>query len=316
MLEVDSLVKVYRVAEKLVGNKVYVRALDGVDLQVYQGETLGIVGESGCGKSTLGRLIVSLDQPTSGRILFKGRDVTRLKKEELKGFRRRVQIVFQDPASSLNPRKTVGETLMEPLIVHKVGNLSEREERVREILKSVGLLSEYAKRYPHELSGGQRQRVCIARAIILAPELVVADEPVSSLDVSIQAQILNLLKDLRDHFNLTYIFISHDLKVVRFMSDRVAVMYAGSIMELALSETIYKEPCHPYTQALLAAIPSLRPSEGKQRENKVVLPQGLELTKEGCAFLPRCFKREKICEHKKPALKEVRHGHWVACHLA
>lgn len=315
ILEVQSLVKVYRVAQKITGEKMNVRALDGVDLSVFPGETLGVVGESGCGKSTLGRLVVSLDKPTAGSVIFKGRDVSQFKGGALKGFRREVQIVFQDPASSLNPRKTVGETLMEPLIIHDGKGAKEREERVREVLENVGLPAEYVRRFPHELSGGQRQRVGIARALVVAPELIVADEPVSSLDVSIQAQILNLLKDLRDRFNLTYIFISHDLRVVRFMSDRVAVMYGGRIVEIASGDVLYEKPFHPYTQALLFAIPSWQRSREAAALDRKFLSTWAGVSRAGCAFFPRCAERDHVCEKERAKLVEVESGHWVACHL-
>ncbi|HOJ51347.1 MAG TPA: ATP-binding cassette domain-containing protein [Syntrophales bacterium] len=314
ILRVESLVKIYHIAQRVIGGRTQVRALDGVDLSVFKGETLGVVGESGCGKSTLGRMIVCLDKPTSGRVVFQGKDVSKLSGETLKAYRRQVQIVFQDPASSLNPRKTVGETLVEPLVIHKESNREERKEKVYEALQAVGLPPAYTRRYPHELSGGQRQRVGIARALIMAPKLVVADEPVSSLDVSIQAQILNLLKDLRDRFHLTYLFISHDLKVVRFMSDRIAVMYAGRVMEIADRDTIYEDPRHPYTKLLIASIPSLKFSEKppiKVEEAYV----GAGVVKDGCPLIGRCPEAREVCRREKPQLREVAGGHWVACHV-
>ncbi|MCX7982102.1 MAG: ATP-binding cassette domain-containing protein [Syntrophales bacterium] len=316
LIDITSLAKVYRVTRSITQERVWIKALDGVDLSIWKGETLGVVGESGCGKSTLGRLVVLLDRPTTGRIAFKGKDVLGFKGETLKAFRRQVQIVFQDPASSLNPRKTVGETLREPLLIHGLGSMEEREEKVRQILKNVGLPPDYTRRFPHELSGGQRQRVCIARALILAPELIVADEPVSNLDVSIQAQILNLLKDLRDNFNLTYIFISHDLKVVRFMSDRVAVMYGGRVVEVAPSAILYENPRHPYTQLLLMAIPTGRGCDKKARLKKQTFSTAEEILHDGCTFAPRCAERKESCMTARPKLLEVEAGHWVACHIS
>jgi len=312
ILVVDSLTKVYTVTRGVMGRKSTIRALDGVTIEVFKGETLGVVGESGCGKSTLGRLIVRLDEPTAGIVLFRGKNISHLRGEDLMAYRRRVQLVFQDPASSLNPKKTVGQTLTEPLIIHNIVDRNLRRERVAETISQVGLSGDYIHRYPHELSGGQRQRVGIARALIVAPELIVADEPVSSLDVSIQAQILNLLKDLRDLYNLTYIFISHDLNVVRFMSDRIAVLYRGRIMELASSYELYENPLHPYTRTLLAAIPGAK----RHSQHSLGLKMDEDFYEEalkGCPFYFRCNEKENACKEGCPPLVETGPAHFVSC---
>lgn len=319
ILELINLKKYFPIKsgifQKTVG---YVKAVDGISLKVKKGETLGIVGESGCGKSTAGRTIIRLNTPTDGQILYKGQDITQVKESELRRtIRKDIQMIFQDPFASLNPRKTLGKTLMEPLITHKIYNThQERLNKVRELLEVVGLNASYINRYPHEFSGGQRQRIGIARALVLKPQLIISDEAVSALDVSIQAQIINLMKDLQKDFQLTYVFISHDLSVVRHISDRVAVMYLGNLVELANKKDLYQSPLHPYTQALLSAIPQPR-KKGEQVRERIILKGEMPSPSNppsGCVFHTRCPIAMNVCKEAVPMLKEVNPEQYVACH--
>jgi oligopeptide/dipeptide ABC transporter ATP-binding protein len=291
-----------------------VTAVDGVSFIVKAGEVLGLVGESGCGKSTLGRTLLRLEQPTSGEILYKGVDITNLDKKGLRILRKEFQIIFQDPEASLDPRMTVGDSIDEALLIHSMGNEDERRQRVGELIRQVGLEPEQSGLFPHEFSGGQKQRIGIARALAISPKLIVADEPVSALDVSIQAQILNLMMDIQQQFKLTYIFIAHDLSVIRYISHRVAVMYLGKIVELADKKEFFQSPLHPYTEALLSAVPSLQSG----RKERIILrgdvPSPLA-PPSGCRFHTRCHKVLSICSKEEPQLIELKPGHQVACHL-
>src|SRR5262245_26082157 len=320
LLEVRHLVKHFTVGGGLFGGTPgLVRAVDDVSFAIRRGETLGLVGESGCGKTTTGRCILQLERSTSGQVLFEGRDLTTLDLGELRAVRRRMQVIFQDPYSSLNPRMTVGQILAEPIAVHGIiPSARGRRERVRDLLHRVGLLPQHADRYPHQLSGGQRQRVGIARALAVEPALIICDEPVSALDVSIQAQIINLLEDLQAELGLTYLFIAHDLAVVRHISDRVAVMYLGKIVEITDRKSLYDAPLHPYTKALLSAVPIPDPVLEARRERVVLggeVPSPLS-PPPGCVFHPRCPIAIERCRHEVPELREIRAGHRAACVLA
>jgi oligopeptide transport system ATP-binding protein len=317
ILEVRDLVKHFEVGGGLFGGPPgVVKAVDGVSFAIRRGETLGLVGESGCGKTTTGRCILQLERPTSGQVIFEGRDLTKLGQVELRAVRRRVQVIFQDPYSSLNPRMTVGQIITEPLGVHGiVPERRAREARMKSLLDRAGLLPAMALRYPHELSGGQRQRVGIARALAMEPSLIVCDEPVSALDVSIQAQIINLLEELQAEFGLTYLFVAHDLSVVRHISDRVAVMYLGKIVEITDRKSLYDNPLHPYTKALLSAVPIPDPAVEAGRERTVLggeVPSPLN-PPPGCVFHPRCPIAIDDCRHVVPELREIRPEHRVAC---
>ncbi len=309
--------------QKHVGD---IKAVDGLSFDIQRGETLGLVGESGCGKSTTGRAILQLYRPTNGTVEFEGTDLTTLKGEPLRRMRRHMQMIFQDPYASLNPRMTVGSIIGEPLEVHNILSGKARKERVKELLNIVGLNPYFINRYPHEFSGGQRQRIGVARALAVQPDFIVCDEPISALDVSIQAQVINLLEDLQEKFNLTYLFIAHDLAVVRHISDRIAVMYLGKIVELTDRATLYREPMHPYTQALLSAVPIPDPvAEAEREKHRVILEGDVPSPANpplGCNFCTRCPAKERVMKEKgidcntvEPEFREVAAGHWVACHL-
>jgi oligopeptide transport system ATP-binding protein len=318
LLEVRGLQMHFPVTEGIITHRKVgeVKAVDGIDFAVRRGETLGLVGESGCGKTTTGRCILRLERPTAGEILYDGVDIAKLERKELTSLRRRIQVIFQDPYSSLNPRMKVGEIIAEPIMVHGIQrDPRRRRTRVRELLSVCGLDPKFADRYPHEMSGGQRQRVGIARALAMDPEFIVCDEAVSALDVSIEAQIVNLLEDLRERFGLTYLFIAHDLSVVRHLCQRVAVMYLGRIVELAACDELFDNPLHPYTQALLAAVPVPDPSVEATRAFQPVkgeVPSPIN-PPSGCVFHPRCSIAVESCKQTRPELREVRPGHWVAC---
>jgi len=317
LLEVKNLKKYFPVKAGIFKKTVaHVKAVDDISFAVKEGETLGLVGESGCGKSTTGRTILRLLKATAGEVIFEGKSVMDLDKKAMRAIRRDMQIIFQDPYASLNPRMTVADIVGEPLDIHKLAkNKKERNEKVREILENVGLGAEYMHRYPHEFSGGQRQRIGVARALAVDPKLIIADEPVSALDVSVQAQVVNLLQDLQKEYGLTYLFIAHDLSVVKHISDRVAVMYLGKIVELTDKHELYSNPKHPYTQSLLSAIPEADP---KKKKNRIVLEGDVPSPVDppsGCRFHPRCPKAFEPCSVKEPEFKEYGDGHFAACHL-
>ncbi|MEG0805028.1 MAG: ATP-binding cassette domain-containing protein [Lachnospiraceae bacterium] len=312
LIEVKDLKKYFN-----VGKHAVLKAVDGVNFKIYKGETLGLVGESGCGKTTCGKTVMGLYEATGGQVFFDGVDIHSLNKREKREITKRAQIIFQDPYSSLNPRMTVGDIIGEGIDIHKIAVGKDREKRIMDLLETVGLNKEHASRFPHEFSGGQRQRIGIARALAIEPEFIVCDEPISALDVSIQAQVVNLLIELQQKHNLTYLFIAHDLSMVKHISDRVGVMYLGSMAEFATSDTLYAEPLHPYTQALLSAIPVADPNleKAKQRiplEGEIPSPIN---PKPGCRFASRCQYAKEECFKQAPVLKEVKPEHFVACHL-
>lgn len=321
LLEVKDLKMHFPIQQGIFRNVIgHVRAVDGISFFIHEGETLGLVGESGCGKTTAGRCILRAYEPTSGQVLFRKNgemiDLLQLSQREMKGLRRQMQIIFQDPYSSLNPRMTVMDIISEPLVVNGVARGDELKSQVLNLLEAVGLRAQHMNRYPYAFSGGQRQRIGIARALALRPKLIICDEPVSALDVSIQAQTLNLLEDLQQQFGLTYLFIAHDLSVVEHISDRVAVMYLGNIVELAASDQLYENPRHPYTEALLSSVPTVDPS---RKVNRIVLEGDVPspaVPPPGCKFHPRCRFAKPICSQQEPEWYEISSDHWVACHLA
>lgn len=316
LMEIQNLSKHFPVETNYFGKPISVlKAVDEVSFTIHKGEAFGLVGESGCGKTTLGKIIVNLYSPTSGKMIFEGQDLTTIKENQRRAYCKDIQMIFQDPYASLNPRMTVGDIIAEPIIINNLLPADKVEDRVTYLLNCVGLGQHQRNRYPHEFSGGQRQRVGIARALAVEPKLIVCDEPVSALDVSIQAQVLNLLADLKEEFKLTYLFIAHGLNVVKHISDRVGVMYLGKLVEIAPKKELYANPLHPYTQALLSAIPIIDPEKKKQRiilEGDVPSPIN---PPDGCRFCSRCFKEMEQCKEKAPQLKEISPGHWVACHL-
>lgn len=320
LVRVENLTKHFPITQGIVVQRQIgaVRAVDNVSFDIREGETLGLVGESGCGKSTTGRTILQLYRPTSGKVYYQDQDLTTLKGEDLRRMRRFMQIIFQDPYASLNPRLTVGDIIGEPLEVHRVEkSKKKRQERVQELLHLVGLNPYFINRYPHEFSGGQRQRIGVARALALQPKFIICDEPISALDVSIQAQVVNLLEKLQDEFGLTYLFIAHDLSMVRYISDRTAVMYLGKIVELAEREELYSHPLHPYTQALLSAVPVPDPVVERTRQ-RIILTGDVPSPANppsGCNFHPRCPLAQQVCREEEPEWREVSPSHWVACHL-
>lgn len=320
LLSVRNLVKHFPIMRGIIFQKQIgaVHAVDDISFDIHQGETLGLVGESGCGKSTTGRTILQLYRPTSGQVLFDGIDLVALKGDELRKMRRRMQMIFQDPYASLNPRMTVGEIIGEPLLIHSVAKGKAIQERVEQLLELVGLNPAFSNRYPHEFSGGQRQRIGVARALALQPDLIVCDEPISALDVSIQAQVVNLLEDLQHQFGLTYLFIAHDLSMVRHISNRIAVMYLGVLVELADRNELYNHPLHPYTQALLSAVPIPDPFV-EERRRRIILEGDVPSPvnpPSGCRFRTRCKYAKELCSEVKPEWRELQPGHFVACHFA
>jgi peptide/nickel transport system ATP-binding protein len=317
LVRAENLTKHFPVRIGAFGEtKATVHALDGVSLDIHEGETLGLVGETGCGKSTAGLTMLQLYRPTAGKVTYRDIDLTQLREKQLRPMRHKMQIIFQDPYSTLSPRMTVGAAIAEPIAVHNLVSKQRIQERVAELLRDVGLKPKYAQRYPHEFSGGQRQRICIARALACEPEFIVCDEPISALDVSIQAQIINLLEDLQEEHGLTYLFIAHDLSVVRHISDRVAVMYLGRLTEMAPKDTLFKNPLHPYTQSLISAVPVPNPKQERKRQRIVLtgdVPSAID-PPGGCRFHPRCPSASEACAEVVPEWHEVEAGHWMACH--
>lgn len=316
LLRVSGLKKYFPVKKGFgKGSMQYVKAVDNVNFTIYKGETFGLVGESGCGKSTTGRTLIRLYDVTEGEILFEGKDISKMKEKELLPYRKKMQMIFQDPYSSLNARMTVSDIIGEPLDIHKLAAGKERQDRIAQLLEDVGLKQEHANRYPHEFSGGQRQRVGIARALAVNPEFIICDEPISALDVSIQAQVVNMLEDIQEQYGITYLFIAHDLSMVRHISDRIGVMYLGQLVEIAESDELYENPLHPYTQALLSAIPD--PYKDKEKSRIMLegeVPSPINPPK-GCRFASRCKYAMDICREAEPELEEIEKGHSCACHL-
>ncbi|MFO1443156.1 dipeptide ABC transporter ATP-binding protein [Bacillus sp. Bva_UNVM-123] len=316
LLEVKGLKKYFPITGGIFGKKMgEVKAVDDISFFVHKGETLGIVGESGCGKSTTGRMLMRLIEPSEGKVIFEGKELTNLNDTDMRRMRKHMQMVFQDPFASLNPRHTVEKILEEPLIVHEKMKKEERKQKIKEMLEVVGLSSYHAKRYPHQFSGGQRQRIGIARALMTRPKLIIADEPVSALDVSIQSQVLNLLEDLQKEFRLTYIFIAHDLSVVKHISDRVGVMYLGRLVEITTAKQLYEKPLHPYTKALLNAVPVPDPDLKQERSLLAGDIPSPANPPQGCAFHTRCTECLDVCKSERPQLTEIEQGHFAACHL-
>lgn len=317
LLIVNNLKMYFQVNKNIFGKKRYLKAVDDIDFFINNSETFGLVGESGCGKSTVARSIMRLYKPTDGQIIFQGDSIESLREKDMRPFRKDIQMIFQDPYASLNPRMTIRQIIEEPMNVHKMSKGSEREDRIAEVLKSVGLTTGHLNRYPHEFSGGQRQRIGIARALVVEPKFIICDEPISALDVSIQAQVVNMLQDLQEEKNIAYLFIAHDLAMVKHISHRMGVMYLGVIVEISSSENIYTTPLHPYTQGLLESIPICDPIEAQKREEISIhgeIPSPLN-PPSGCRFRTRCKKASEICRVEKPILKEVNKEHFVACHL-
>ena len=318
LIEVSGLKQYFTKTSGLFGKKVqYIKAVDNVSFHIKKGETLGLVGESGCGKSTTGRTLIKLYEPTDGKIIFDGEDITNYSQKQMLPFRKRMQMVFQDPYASLDSRMTINEIIGEAMVTHGIATGSEKNDRIMDLLDKVGLMKDHANRYPHEFSGGQRQRVGIARALAVNPEFIICDEPISALDVSIQAQVINMLEDLQQDMGLTYLFIAHDLSMVKHISNRIGVMYLGNLVEIGASDEINEYPAHPYTQALLSAVPLPDPKMARERKRIVLqgdVPSPLN-PPSGCPFRTRCTKCMKICSEVKPKLKEIAPGHQVACHL-